>query len=163
MRPSAVSLNLAIIARRCRDKKAGKIRDIHDLSYRKAPGFSQLTTFVLRVSQNLQNLSFIGPRLDAPTLPTYISGKVPKKKISTMFVKITAKRQVTFPARVLEALGVKPGDRIELVEGPEGFVLRARHIDRARLAPLRGKLRRGKGTFDLEAFRSTPHDRTLRD
>ena len=35
-----------------------------------------------------------------------------------MFVKITAKRQVTFPARVLEALGVKPGDRIELEEGP---------------------------------------------
>jgi len=33
-----------------------------------------------------------------------------------MFVKITAKRQVTFPARVLDALGVKPGDRIELEE-----------------------------------------------
>ncbi len=47
-----------------------------------------------------------------------------------MFVKITAKRQVTFPARVLEALGVKPGDRIELEEGPNGFVLPARQIDR---------------------------------
>lgn len=80
-----------------------------------------------------------------------------------MFVKITAKRQVTFPARVLEALGVKPGDRIELEEGPDGFVLRARHIDRSRLAPLRGKLRRGKGSFDLETFRNKPHDRTLRD
>jgi len=88
---------------------------------------------------------------------------VRKKEIATMFVKITAKRQVTFPARVLEALGVKPGDRIELEEGPEGFVLRARHIDRARLAPLRGKLRRGKGTFDLEVFRNQPRDRTLRD
>ena len=31
-----------------------------------------------------------------------------------MFVKITAKRQVTFPARVLEALGVKPGDRLSV-------------------------------------------------
>lgn len=80
-----------------------------------------------------------------------------------MFVKITAKRQVTFPARVLEALGVKPGDRIQLEEGPEGFVLRARHIDRSRLAPLRGKLRRGKGSFDIEAFRNERHDRTLRD
>ena len=80
-----------------------------------------------------------------------------------MFVKITAKRQVTFPARVLEALGVKPGDLIELEEGPDGFVLRTRHIDRARLAPLRGKLRRGKGSFDLETFRNKPHDRTLRD
>ena len=31
-----------------------------------------------------------------------------------MFIKITAKRQVTFPAHVLDALGVKPGDRIEI-------------------------------------------------
>ncbi len=80
-----------------------------------------------------------------------------------MFVKITAKRQVTFPARVLDALGVKPGDRIELEEGPGGFVLRARQVDRTRLAPLRDKLRRGTGTFDLEVFRNTPHDRALRD
>lgn len=106
---------------------------------------------------------YIGPRLDASTLPIYSFGKVNQEEIATMFVKITAKRQVTFPARVLEALGVKPGDRIELEEGPDGFVLRARHVDRARLAPLRGKLRRGKGTFDLEAFRNKPHDRTLRD
>ena len=71
-----------------------------------------------------------------------------------MFIKITAKRQVTFPARVLEALGE---------EGPDGFVLRTRHIDRARLAPLRGKLRGGRGAFDLETFRSKPHDRALRN
>ena len=80
-----------------------------------------------------------------------------------MFLKIIAKRQVTLPARVLEALGVKPGDRIELEERPEGLALRARHIDRTRLAPLRGKLRRGKGSFDLDGFRNKPHDRTLRD
>ncbi len=80
-----------------------------------------------------------------------------------MFVKITAKRQVTFPARVLDALGVKPGDRLELEEGPDGFILRARRIDPERLAPLKGKLRRGKGTFDIEVFRSKPHDRALRD
>jgi len=80
-----------------------------------------------------------------------------------VFVKITAKRQVTFPARVLDALGVKPGDRIELEEGPDGFILRARRIDHSRLAPLRGKLRRGEGTFDLDAFRNEPHDRALRD
>jgi AbrB family looped-hinge helix DNA binding protein len=101
--------------------------------------------------------------LDRITLPLYSSGKVKQEEIITVFVKITAKRQVTFPARVLEALGVKPGDRIELEQGPAGFVLRARHIDRALLAPLRDKLRRGKGSFDLEAFRDKPHDRTLRD
>jgi AbrB family looped-hinge helix DNA binding protein len=80
-----------------------------------------------------------------------------------MFVKITAKRQVTFPAHVLDALGVKPGDRLELEEGKNGFVLRARQIDPARLAPLRGQLHRGKGTFNLETFRNQRHDRSLRD
>jgi len=80
-----------------------------------------------------------------------------------MIVKITAKRQVTFPARVLTALGVQPGDRIELVEGPDGFLLRPRRIDTSRLAPLRGKFRKGKGTFDLETFRDEPHNATLRD
>ena len=80
-----------------------------------------------------------------------------------MFVKVTSKRQVTFPARVLEALGAKPGDRLELVESPEGFVLRSRQVDPSKLAPLRGKLRRGKGTFDIDKFRSAPHGRKLRD
>jgi AbrB family looped-hinge helix DNA binding protein len=80
-----------------------------------------------------------------------------------MLVKITAKRQVTFPAQVLDALGVKPGDQLELLESPEGFLLRPRRIDPARLAPLRGALRRGQGSFDLEAFREEIHDPTLRD
>ena len=43
-----------------------------------------------------------------------------------MIVKITSKQQVTFPARVLEAPGVGPGDQLELVEDPDGFILRAR-------------------------------------
>jgi AbrB family looped-hinge helix DNA binding protein len=85
------------------------------------------------------------------------------KEQSDMIVKITTKRQVTFPARVLDALGVKPGDRLELVETPDGFLLRPRRVDPARLAPLRDRLRRGQGTFDLETFRRQPHDRALRD
>lgn len=80
-----------------------------------------------------------------------------------MLIKVTAKRQVTFPAKVLEALGVKPGDHLELEEGPGGFILRPRRIDPARLAPLRNKLRRGQGNFDLKSFRAEPHDPALRD
>ena len=53
-----------------------------------------------------------------------------------MFVKITSKRQVTFPARVLEALGVGPGDQLELQQAPNGFILRPRRIDYARLGTL---------------------------
>lgn len=50
-----------------------------------------------------------------------------------MIVKITSKRQVTFPARVLDALGVGPGDQLELEEGPDGLLLRPKHIGYTRL------------------------------
>ena len=80
------------------------------------------------------------------TTPPYqlsIRGKVPLEV--AMVVKITAKRQVTFPAAVLDALGVGPGDRLELQEGPDGFLLRPQRIDFASLAPLRDKIRRDPG------------------
>ncbi|MCY4377003.1 MAG: AbrB/MazE/SpoVT family DNA-binding domain-containing protein [Spirochaetaceae bacterium] len=77
-----------------------------------------------------------------------------------MVVKIRAKRQVTFPAAVL---GVGPGDRLELQEGPDGFLLRPQRIDFASLAPLRDKIRRDPGPFEVEEFRNQPHDPALRD
>ena len=80
-----------------------------------------------------------------------------------MLVKITSKRQVTFPAHVLEALGVHPGDRLALEESPDGFILRPQRIDHSRLGTLHPKLRRGHGAFDIEAFRDQPHEPTLRD
>lgn len=80
-----------------------------------------------------------------------------------MIVKITSKRQVTFPARVLDALGVGPGDRLELVEGSDGFRLRPQRVQRERLAPLRCKLKKGIVPFDLESFRSQGYDPALRD
>ena len=80
-----------------------------------------------------------------------------------MIVRITAKRQVTFPATVLAALGVGPGDRLELKEEPEGYLLRPQRIDFTSLAPLRDKIRCDPGPFDLEEFRNQPHDPALRD
>ena len=80
-----------------------------------------------------------------------------------MLVKITSKRQVTFPARVLDALGVKPGDRLRLEESHDGFVLKPQRIDMERLAPLREKLRGGCGSFDIDSFRGQRHDPALRD
>ena len=80
-----------------------------------------------------------------------------------MIVNITSKRRVTFPARVLDALGVQAGDQLELEEGPDGFILRPRRIDPTRLAPLRAKIRPGDPPFDLETFRSQPHRPSLRD
>lgn len=80
-----------------------------------------------------------------------------------MVVKITSKRQVTFPARVLDALGVGAGDRIELIEAPDGFLLRPRRINLDRLAPLRSKLPPDRIPLDIESFREETHDPALRD
>ena len=52
-----------------------------------------------------------------------------------MVVKIPLERQVNFPARVLDALGVGAGGQIELIESFDGFILRPRRIDLTRLAP----------------------------
>jgi len=81
---------------------------------------------------------------------------------AAMLVKVNARRQVTLPVRVLEALGVKLGDRIWLEEGLGGYVLRTRKVDLSRLAPLRGRLRNGKAGVDLESFRGDAHDLKLR-
>ena len=75
-----------------------------------------------------------------------------------MVVKITSKRQVTFPARVLDSLGVGAGDQIELIECSDGFMLRPRRIDLTRLAPLRSKLPPDRIPFDLESFREQSHE-----
>lgn len=80
-----------------------------------------------------------------------------------MIVKITSKRQVTFPARVLDALGVGAGDRLELHEGADGFILKPKRIDHSRLGTLHGKIRRGMGTFDLQEFREQAYAPALRD
>ena len=80
-----------------------------------------------------------------------------------MIVKITSKRQVTFPARVLDAMGVGPGDHLEIQEGPDGFTLRPRRVDTSRLAPLQGKLSPAETAFDLDSFREQVHDPTLRN
>ena len=80
-----------------------------------------------------------------------------------MVVKITSKRQVTFPARVLDALGVGPGDHLELIEGPDGFTLRPRRIDYSRLGTLRSKIPPGHPPFDKEQFRKQAYDPAFRD
>lgn len=50
-----------------------------------------------------------------------------------MTVKKTSERQVTLPMRVLNILGVGPGDQLEIEKAPDGVVLRPRSIDESRL------------------------------
>lgn len=80
-----------------------------------------------------------------------------------MFITIMSKRQVTLPAHVLDALGAKPGDQLELQPSPDGFVLRAKRVNANRLAPLRGKLNKAAPAFDTDTFRGQAHAPALRD
>ena len=80
-----------------------------------------------------------------------------------MILKLTSKRQVTFPAKVLDALGLRPGDRIRLEEGSGGYILRPGRIYHSLVGTLRGKIAPGRPPFDLRKFREQPHDPVLRD
>jgi bifunctional DNA-binding transcriptional regulator/antitoxin component of YhaV-PrlF toxin-antitoxin module len=75
-----------------------------------------------------------------------------------MLIKVTSKRQVTFPAAVLEALGAVPGSHLEIQPRADGFLLRARGIDRSKLAPLRSIIAKGTKPFDVKAFREQRHE-----
>lgn len=70
-----------------------------------------------------------------------------------MLVKVTSKRQVTFPAKVLDELGVKPGDQIELQESPDGYLLKPRRIDYSKLGTLRHLVKPGAPPLDIRKFR----------
>ena len=81
-----------------------------------------------------------------------------------MIVKITSKRKVTFPKHVLDAMGVGPGDRLEIREAPNGFLLRpecpapAKPIDLSKLGTLRDKIPPGTPPFDIRKFRDEGYD-----
>lgn len=78
-----------------------------------------------------------------------------------MIVRITPRRQVTLPAEVLEAMGVGPGDRLRLEEGPDGLILKPIRIDRSRLGTL--KVPPDSPPFDIRKFREEGYDLKLRD
>ena len=80
-----------------------------------------------------------------------------------MIVKITSKRQVTFPAHVLDAMGVAPGDRLEIVESPEGYLLKPRRIDHSKLGILKDLIPPDAPPFDIREFRDGTYDPALRD
>jgi AbrB family looped-hinge helix DNA binding protein len=80
-----------------------------------------------------------------------------------MIVKITSKRQVTFPKRVMERLRLKAGDTLSLQEVSEGILVRPRRFDLASLAPLRGKIGKSLPPPDYDQIRHAALDPRLRD
>ena len=80
-----------------------------------------------------------------------------------MIVKITSKGQVTFPAHVLDAMGVGPGDRLEILESPEGYLLKPGRIDHSRLGVLKDLIPPDAPPFDIREFREGTYDPASRD
>ena len=80
-----------------------------------------------------------------------------------MVFKISPNREVTLPSEVLDAMGVNPGDHLEIIEGPDGFILKPRRIDYSSLGTLKDKIPPGHPPFDIESFREQPYDPSLRD
>ncbi len=80
-----------------------------------------------------------------------------------MLIKVTSKRQVTFPASVLKALGASPGSHLELQPCSNGFLLKTHKIDHLKLAPLRNQISKATPAFDPETFRQQRHEPSLRD
>jgi bifunctional DNA-binding transcriptional regulator/antitoxin component of YhaV-PrlF toxin-antitoxin module len=63
-----------------------------------------------------------------------------------MVVRINARRQIALPEAVMDSLGARPGDSLELcVEPKRCILLGPARVHADRLAPLRGKLVTGKG------------------
>jgi AbrB family looped-hinge helix DNA binding protein len=79
-------------------------------------------------------------------------------------IKITAKRQVTFPAAALAALRVKPGDYLELIQDNDDWRLAPVSVDLTKLGTLRHKIPASHPPLDLAKWRDAPKDHArLRD
>lgn len=71
-------------------------------------------------------------------------------------IKITAKRQATFPAAALTALRVKPGDYLELIQDKDNWRLAPVGVDLSKLGTLRHKIRANHPPLDLAKWRDAP-------
>lgn len=70
-----------------------------------------------------------------------------------MVVKVTSKRQSTFPVQELDGPSMGASDQIKLKKGPDELILQPRHIDYSRLGFLKDKINPSVEPFNLEKFR----------
>ena len=80
-----------------------------------------------------------------------------------VIVKITPNLQVTLPPEVLDAMGVGPGDRLEITEHEDGFLLKPKRIDNSKLGVLKDLIDPNTLPFDIRKFREGTYDWSLRD
>jgi len=79
-----------------------------------------------------------------------------------MFLKITSKRQVTFPKRVMEKLHLHEGDILYVSETDGGILIQPHRFDVSKLAPLKAKIPSDLPPPDFDAIRHAALDPHLR-
>ena len=79
-----------------------------------------------------------------------------------MIVKITSKRQVTFPKQVMEKLHLHEGDILTLSETDEGILIKPHRFNINDFAPLRDKIEKDLPLPDLDTIRHASLDKNLR-
>ena len=84
-------------------------------------------------------------------------------KMQDVTVRIDSEGRVTLPASVMAAMDVGPGDHLEVVERPDGFLVRRRKIDYARLGLLKDLIPPDHPPFDIRRFREDTYVPELRD
>lgn len=77
---------------------------------------------------------------------------------TTLRIKITAKRQVTFPAAALKALRVKTGDYLDLIQDKDDGRLAPMGVDFSKLGTRKPEISPQLPAFDLAPWRSTAKD-----
>lgn len=80
-----------------------------------------------------------------------------------MIVKVTSKRQVTFPKRVMEKLRLREGDSLLISETADGILIKPHRFDIAKLAPLRGKVPVNLSAPNFDEIRHASLQQHLRD
>ncbi|MGC9453096.1 MAG: AbrB/MazE/SpoVT family DNA-binding domain-containing protein [Oceanipulchritudo sp.] len=79
-----------------------------------------------------------------------------------MIIKMTSKRQVTFPKRVAEKFHLKAGDKLSVEETENGILVRPYRLDISKLAPLRHKIAQDLPEPDYTTVRHAALDPRLR-
>lgn len=81
-----------------------------------------------------------------------------------MIVKMTSKRQVTFPRHVVEKLQLKEGDALQILETRDGILIKPHRFHPEKLAPLRHLINAELPAPDLNLIRHAASlDPSLRD
>ena len=75
-----------------------------------------------------------------------------------MLVRITSRRQITIPKHILDALGMGPGDQLQLIEESDALTLKPKRIDLSRLGTLRDKIPPEIPPFDIRKFWDEGYD-----